>query len=305
MIVVADLTKKFDSKPVIQGLSFKIKPGEIVGLLGPNGAGKTTTLRMLAGVLPPTGGTIEINGQNFGSEAEKIKKNIGFLPEDNPLYEELTVEEYLNFWAEIKEVPAGEKQAAIDFVVKNCGIKEVYYRPISELSKGYRQRVGLAQAILTQPDILLLDEPTEGLDPNQRHDIAGLIMSLGKERTVIISSHVLSEVAKICTRLMIIHQGKIVADDTPENMRRIGENSTLIEAELLGENIQPTLEKLPGVKSVTNPRPNYYLIEAGGKTDLRRTLFETAISNHWILLTLTRKERGLEEVFSELTITHE
>ena len=171
MIALTKLSKRFDRQFVVNDLNLKIKQGEIVGLLGPNGAGKTTTLRMIAGVLPPSKGTVVIDDKNIEADGI-VKKRIGFLPENNPLYDELTVEEYLSFWSDMKEIPQGERQEAIDFVVDRCGISEVYYRPISELSKGYRQRVGLSQAILTKPDILILDEPTEGLDPNQRQDIA-------------------------------------------------------------------------------------------------------------------------------------
>lgn len=301
MITVQNLSKRYDTKPVINDLSFKISKGEIVGLLGPNGAGKTTTLKMLSGVLPPTKGSIEIDGYNVWQQDSTVKKRIGFLPENNPLYEELTVEEYLDFWSSIKGVSKSEKHEAIDFVVSRCGISDVYYRPIGELSKGYRQRVGLSQAILTRPDILILDEPTEGLDPNQRHDIAQLITNLGKERTVIISSHVLPEVSKICTRLVIIHQGKIVADESPENFKHLGQNSSLIETEIIGQDVPTVLEKLPGVKTVSKIRDNFYLIEVSDKEDIRQEVFKAAVANRWTLLTLVKKEQAIEDVFSQLT----
>lgn len=300
MIELTKLSKRFDRQFVVSDVNLKIKQGEIVGLLGPNGAGKTTTLRMIAGVLPPSKGTVIIDDKNIESEGI-VKKRIGFLPENNPLYDELTVEEYLSFWSDMKEIPQGERQEAIDFVVDRCGITDVYYRPISELSKGYRQRVGLSQAILTKPDILILDEPTEGLDPNQRQDIAALIRDLGKERTVIISSHVLSELAKIVNRMVIIHKGAIVADETPDNLRRLGSSSQIVEIEVKGNHVLSTLKKIDGVIDVHETKKDYYVVEVEKKQDIREKLYKLAIKNKWTLLTLVAKERAIEDVFSQLT----
>jgi ABC-2 type transport system ATP-binding protein len=301
MIVLNDLSKRFDHRFVVDGLNLKIKPGEIVGLLGPNGAGKTTTLRMLAGVLPPSRGSVLINNQNLKEFGKDIKKIIGFLPENNPLYDDLTVEEYLNFWAEIKGLVSSQKEEALDFVIKNCGIGEVFYRLIGELSKGYRQRVGLAQAILARPEILILDEPTEGLDPNQRQEIAKLIRNLGNKRTVIISSHVLGEISRISTRLVIIHQGKIVADETPEDLKKLGGKTVLIEVEVEGKGVKKVLENIPGVLKVEQEEENHFLLETERGKDIREDVFKTAVSKHWILKNLTLKEKDIEEVFRILT----
>jgi ABC-2 type transport system ATP-binding protein len=300
MIVLDGISKSYNHQVVIDDINLKIKKGEIVGLLGPNGAGKTTTLRMIAGVLPPTKGNIRIDDSNLESDPS-LKKRIGFLPENNPLYDEMTVEEYLSFWADMKEIPKNEKQEAINFVVDHCGIAEVFYRPINELSKGYRQRVGFSQAILTKPDILILDEPTEGLDPNQRQDIANLIRQLGKERTVIISSHVLGELSKIASRMVIIHKGAIVADDTPDNLKKIGKSSSVIEMEIKGNGILSALKKVDGVVKVTEQRKNYFVIEANRKDDIREDLYRLSVKNKWILLTLLSRERAIEDVFGELT----
>ncbi len=300
MIALTKLSKRFDRQFVVNDVNLKIKQGEIVGLLGPNGAGKTTTLRMIAGVLPPSKGTVVIDDANIETDSV-VKKRIGFLPENNPLYDELTVEEYLSFWSDMKEIPQGERQEAIDFVVDRCGIVEVYYRPISELSKGYRQRVGLSQAILTKPDILILDEPTEGLDPNQRQDIAALIRDLGKERTVIISSHVLSELAKIVNRMIIIHKGAIVADETPDNLRRLGSSSQIVEMEVKGNHVISTLKKVDGVMDVHEAKKDYYVVEVEKKLDIREKLYKLSVKNRWTLLTLVAKERAIEDVFSQLT----
>lgn len=300
MITISNLSKKFNNNLVVDNININIKQGEIVGLLGPNGAGKTTSLRMIAGVLPPSKGSVQIDGQDITIN-NSLKKNIGFLPENNPLYDDLTVEEYLSFWADIKGIPQDGKKDAIDFVVERCGIGEVYYRPIGELSKGYRQRVGFSQAILSQPDILILDEPTEGLDPNQRQDIATLIKDLSHERTVIISSHVLSELAKIANRMIIIHKGAIVADETPENLRKLGSNAQIVEIEVKGQKVLSELKKIDGVVNVTQTKNNYFEIEVGKKKDIREKLFNLAVAKKWIILTLFAKERAIEDVFSQLT----
>ncbi len=297
---VTHLVKEYGSLRAVNNISFTVSAGEIVGLLGPNGAGKITTLRMIAGVLPPSKGSVVIDETNIETNGF-VKKLIGFLPENNPLYEELTVEEYLSFWSDMKEIPQGERQEAIDFVVDRCGITEVYYRPISELSKGYRQPVGLSQAILTKPDILILDEPTEGLDPNQRQDIAALIRDLGKERTVIISSHVLSELAKIVNRMVIIHKGTIVADETPDNLRRLGSSSQTVEMEVKGNHVLSTVKKVDGVIDVHETKTDYFVVEVEKKLDIREKLYKLAIKNKWTLLTLVARERAIEDVFSQLT----
>jgi len=284
---------------VVKDVTLTIKQGEIVGLLGPNGAGKTTTLRMIAGVLPATKGLVIIDGQEMRKHDKTLKEMIGFLPEENPLYEEMTVEEYLRFWADIKGI-ANQKKA-LDFVVKHTGTSEVYFRPIAELSKGFRQRVGLSQAILSKPQILILDEPTEGLDPNQRQEIQKLMKSLGKKRTVIIASHVLSEVSKLCNRIIIIHKGKIVADDTAENLRKAKSKKQIIEAEIKGKRVISTLKSIKGISKVSEKKHDYFVLEASGKKDLRQEIFKTAVKNRWTLLTLFKKEMELEDIFAKLT----
>ena len=284
---------------MVKDVNLTIRQGEIVGLLGPNGAGKTTTLRMIAGVLPATKGSVVIDEQEMKKHGKDLKKMIGFLPEENPLYEEMTVEEYLRFWADIKGIP--DQKKALDFVVKHAGISEVYYRRIAELSKGFRQRVGLSQAILSKPQILILDEPTEGLDPNQRQEIQKLIKSLGKKRTVIIASHVLSEVSKLCNRIIIIHKGKIVADDTAENLRKAKSKKQIIEAEIKGKRVISTLKSIKGVSKVSKRKNDYFVLETSGKEDLRQEIFKTAVKKRWTLLTLLKKEMELEDIFAKLT----
>jgi ABC-2 type transport system ATP-binding protein len=300
MIIVNHIFKRYNNRMVVSDVHLKIKEGEIVGLLGPNGAGKTTTLRIIAGVLPPTEGSVRFDDVDLESDVN-LKRFIGFLPENNPLYDEMTVEEYLSFWADIKQVPKDKKREAVNFVVDRCGIADVYYRPISELSKGYRQRVGFSQAILTKPKVLILDEPTEGLDPNQRQDIANLIKQLGKERTVIISSHVLGELSKIASRMVIIHKGAIVADDTPENLKKFGSSTQVIEMEVRGRNVLSTLKRISGVTEVSQRGKNYFVIKVDRKDDIREELYSLSVRNKWVLLTLLAKERAIEDVFSQLT----
>ncbi|MGB9911722.1 MAG: ABC transporter ATP-binding protein [Microgenomates group bacterium] len=301
MIEVKGLKKRFGQVKALDGLSFKIGRGEIVGLLGPNAAGKTTTLNILAGVLPPSEGKVLIDEEDLEENSLLLKQKIGFLPENNPLYEEMLVEEYLRFWAEVKGLTKEEQKKAVDFVVKNCGLKEVFYRPVGELSKGFRQRVGLAQAILTKPEILLLDEPTEGLDPNQRREISGLIKSLGKDRTVIISSHVLAELEKMVDRMIIINKGKLVADGKVEELKRMGGGVNLLEVEIHGKGVKEGLVKIPGVLRVEELRKDYYLLEVEGKKDLREEIFKTAVAKKWVLLTMFSRGRAIEEVFAQLT----
>lgn len=222
MIKAVNISKKYSGKTVVDGLNISVTKGEIVGILGPNGAGKTTTIRMIAGTLPPSAGEVLVDGKNIIDGGEEQKNLIGYLPENNPLYENLTVQENLEFWSDIKQIPESQKKLVINNLIKELGLKDVFYRPIGELSKGYKQRVGLSQALIGDPKILLLDEPTEGLDPNQRKEIQNMVSGFGKERTVIICSHVLSEITKMCTRAIIINHGRVVADDSLNNLTGFG-----------------------------------------------------------------------------------
>jgi ABC-2 type transport system ATP-binding protein len=301
MITLDNIHKMFGNTLAVEGISLSIEPGEIVGLLGPNGAGKTTTLRILAGVLPPTKGKVTIDGKRFDKDEYTIKQRIGYLPENNPLYDELTVEEHLNFWTRMKGIPETEKKEAIAFAVDKTGISSVYYRLIGELSKGFRQRAGLAQAILAQPEILLLDEPTEGLDPNQRRDIQVLLQDLKKSRTVIVSSHVLGEISKLANRIIIIHEGMVVGDDTPQKLVKRQAGSQELKVEIKGKAVMTNLKKLKGVKVVEKMEPEVYRVVTGQKKDIRSEIFDLAVKKKWKLLGVTEIERQLEDVFSELT----
>ena len=301
MISLDSVSKHFDHLQVINNISLQISEGEVIGLLGPNGAGKTTTLRMITGILPPSSGTITINKSDPIKDVQ-IRQSIGYLPENNPLYGEMTVEEWLKFWWQIRGINSNETmEDSIRDVVQKTGLEQVYYRLISELSKGYRQRTGLAQAMLGNPKIMILDEPSEGLDPNQRKEIQKLVKELGAQRTVIISSHVLGEISKMCNRLMIMHQGQIVADGTPEELSNASGSQQTIEIEAKGKSISTQLKKIPGVTDVNKLDTNRYQIVIETPQDLRLEIYNTAVKNKWELYELTRKQVELEDVFSKLT----
>ncbi len=298
MIELSQVSKRFGSQRVINNISFKINEGEIVGLLGPNGAGKTTTLRMITGVLPASSGRVMVEDENPLDNVE-VRKKLGYLPEDNPLYRDMTVEEWLKYWVKIKQLPNSEDQ--IRTVVKKTGLESVYYRLIGELSKGFRQRTGLAQAMLGNPKVLVLDEPSEGLDPNQRQEIQKLVKELGQKRTVIVSSHVLGEVAKMCNRLMILHQGQIVADGTADELTMTKGGKQIIEVEVKGKGVKTGLKELKGVVAVTDEENSRYRLTVKGSEDMRLAVFQLAKKQNWDLYELTRKKVELAEVFSELT----
>ena len=304
MIDVKHVHKKFGPTTVVNDVSFSVKQGEVVGFLGPNGAGKTTTVRMIAGVLPPTRGTVEIDGVNLFDEEISHRPHIGYLPENNPIYDDMTVEEFLRMWANLKHIPDAIQQERIDDAVKSAGLDDVFYRPISELSKGYRQRTGLAQAILSQPDILLLDEPTEGLDPNQRNDIHRLIKGLGKKRTVIICSHVLPEITKMCDRVLIINNGQVVADSPTKDLNTLNQGETQYEVVLEGSKVKTTLEGLKSVTKVDRVKEDVgsrYIVSVDSDRDLRLELFDLAKSKKWKLYELMRRQQNLEDIFARLT----
>jgi ABC-2 type transport system ATP-binding protein len=299
MIRLKKVIKEFADIRAVNNISLSFPSGRIIGLVGPNGAGKTTTLRMIAGVLPSTKGEVLINKKSLVKYPD-LKQEIGYLPENNPLYDDMTVEEFLNFWADLKGLAGEEKQEAIDFVVKSTGIQSVYYRIISTLSKGFKQRVGLSQAILTKPKILLLDEPTEGLDPNQRKEIKELIASLGKNRTVIIASHVLSEISQLAKRVVVIANGKVVADDEVAKLIKMGEKQ-VVELEIKGRAVLSNLKNIKGVKNIEKAGINLYSLEAEGGKDIREEIFKQVKKHNWTLLSMKEKQLELEDVFSKLT----
>ncbi|MFH1724033.1 MAG: ATP-binding cassette domain-containing protein [Elusimicrobiota bacterium] len=311
MITVRELSKRFGATVAVDRISFEVGRGEVLGFLGPNGAGKTTTLRMLSGYLPPTGGTAELGGRDVVEAGLEVRRRIGYLPENNPLYEEMDVCEYLEWTAEIRGFSGQARTNRIRSAVEACGLGEVLGRPIGLLSKGYRQRAGLAAAILHDPDILLLDEPTSGLDPNQAREVRDLILKLKEAKTVVLSTHILPEVQASCDRVVIIHRGRIAASGTPKELKRAASGLGLIHLSLKASDVdlasaRETLETVPGVErsdaSEEDGELRFSLTCRPEAGDLRETFFRIAVEKSWTLLHLNREEASLEHVFRELTL---
>ncbi len=305
MISVEGVTKRFGELVAVRDLDFEVNKGEVVGFLGPNGAGKTTTMRMLTVTLEPDEGRVLYDQVPISQDLTAAKERLGYLPETNPLYEEMLVVEYLEYAAYLRQLSPVTARSAISDAVDETGIDEVFFRPVSELSKGYRHRVGLAAAILHHPEILVLDEPTEGLDPNQRVDIRNLVSELGKERTVLLSTHVLQEVEATCTRLLIINRGSLIASGTVAELLSssgVGISRYTVEAE--GDDVAEALSRLPGVDShqiePVEGRTRVRLAVAGND-ELRPEIFRLANERGWVLWELHRGQASLEQLFRELT----
>ena len=307
MIEVRDLTKYYGPLLAVEHLDFQVAAGEIVGFLGPNGAGKTTTLKMLAGYLAPTSGTARINGFDCVEQSLEVRRSLGYLPENVSLYPDLTVVQFLRFAAQAKGVEAAGQAAEIHRVMASCGLEEVKGKLVAALSKGFRQRLGLAQALLHQPPVLILDEPTIGLDPFQIVEIRSLIKNLEGAHTVILSSHILPEVAQLCHRVIIINRGRIVAVDTPDNLSRQLGRGARISLAVQGPEPQVTaaLETVPGVSRVLNRGEGRYLVEGGNDQDLRPELARLLVQQGFGLLELKAQEFTLEEVFLNLVTDEE
>lgn len=307
MIEAQDLTKYYGPHLAISRLTFAVAPGEIVGFLGPNGAGKTTTLKILAGFLAPTSGTARINGFDCLADSLKARRSLGYLPENAPLYPDLTVHQFLGFAARAKGVPAAGQDREIEQVVEGCGLQEVRRTLIASLSKGFRQRVGLAQALLNSPPLLILDEPTIGLDPSQIVEIRQLIKELAGSHTVILSSHILPEVSQLCQRVIIINRGQIIASDTPENLSRQLSRGVRLSVVVDGpaDTVLSALQGLAGVTEVTAQGEQRYLVAGGANGSLAPELARLVVSRGWSLLELKPLEFTLEEVFLNLVTTEE
>jgi ABC-2 type transport system ATP-binding protein len=304
LLSLSNVSKRFDGVTAVDGASFDIDRGEVVGFLGPNGAGKSTTMRLITQYYEPDAGEIRFDGVPLAIAARDAKRRIGYLPENNPLYGDMLVAEYLEFVARLRALEGGERRAALDEAVTRAALAEVYYRPIGELSKGYRQRVGLAQAILHRPDLLVLDEPTEGLDPNQRVEIRRLIAELGRDRTVLLSTHVLPEVQHMCTRLLVIHQGKIAADGSVDQLVRQAEGLVQIRLEVDGKGVAEAVAQLDGVRGVTPAGGGAHtavIVTADASHDVRPELFRLAHQRGWTLYELHQETRSLEDLFHQLT----
>jgi ABC-2 type transport system ATP-binding protein len=303
MIEVENLGKTYVDEPVVRDLSFFVPEGQVLGFLGPNGAGKTTVMRMLTAFLPPTTGRVVVAGVDLDQDPVGLRRNVGYLPENVPLYPEMRVDEFLRFRADVEEVPRGEVHARIEDVVERCLVGDVRRQVIGTLSKGYRQRVGLAGALIHQPPVLILDEPTVGLDPNQIIKVRELITELGRDHTVLLSTHILPEVEQVCERVFIIDRGRVVADGTPDALRTklIGNPSLAVELKGANGSARAALEELPGVVGIRDRGEGRYLLEHVAGSDPREAVFKTAVEQGWVLLALTPQQASLEDVFVRLT----
>ena len=308
MIEVSNLTKKYGDHIAVDHLSFRVEKGQIYGFLGPNGAGKSTTMNIITGYLAATEGTVTIDGKDIQKDPEEAKRSIGYLPELPPLYVDMTVREYLEFVAELKKVPKKERKQQIDEVMEMTQITDMQQRLIRNLSKGYRQRVGLAQAILGYPEVIILDEPTVGLDPKQIIEIRDLIRKLGENHTVILSSHILSEVSAVCDHIMIIAHGKLVASDSPENMQKLMSGSMELNLEVKGSAaaVKSALQEISQIDRIeenTEASKNVAKMKVISKenADIREQVFYALADAKLPILEMTHAEKSLEDIFLELT----
>jgi ABC-2 type transport system ATP-binding protein len=303
LIEVEALTKRFVDRDAVANVSFFVPEGEVLGFLGPNGAGKTTTMRMITGFLPATSGSVRVAGIDLARDPLGVRSRIGYLPENVALYGEMRVEEYLRFRAAIEGVPRKDVAARVDETCGRTMIGDVRRQLIGTLSKGYRQRVGLAATLVHKPAVLILDEPTVGLDPRQIVKIRELIAELGRDHTVILSTHILPEVEQVCRRVLIIDQGKLVADGTPEQLRRgiAGAAEVVTQLEAPEAEARAALEKLPGASTVRSGGNGRFHISVEGGADLRCAVFSLAVEKHWVLLELSQTTPSLEDIFLRLT----
>ena len=311
MIEVQHITKRYGRVTAVDDVSFRVERGEILGFLGPNGAGKTTTMRILTGYMPPTEGKATVAGHDLFTHPIEAKRRTGYLPETPPLYPDMTVREYLEFVAKIKGVPAKERRDRVTTVMQRTHVADMASRHCSKLSKGYRQRVGLAQALIHNPEVLILDEPTAGLDPKQIIETRDLIRSLAGDHTIVLSTHILPEVAQTCQRVVIINKGRVVAVDTPENLtgRLKGAETMYVQIDGAGADAETALQSIAGVTRVaasdTRGTAVAYEVESTRGTDVRREIARTVVGRGWGLLELRPMRMSLEEIFLQVVTTDE
>ena len=307
MIEVKNITKKYGSFTAIDNISFKIEEGEIIGLLGPNGAGKSTTMNMITGYIEPTEGEISIEGYDISKKAKKAKAQIGYMPEGVPLYSDLTVKEFVTYMAELKKVDRKTRKEKVEKIIEQTGLKDVEKKLTRNLSRGYKQRVSMAGALVGEPKILILDEPTVGLDPKQITEIRALIKELGNTHTIILSSHILSEVSQICNKVIIINKGKIVAIDTPENLEKkvSTNNATYVTVEDTENKIETIKEKIPEIKNFKLIKENedgtkQYVLESDKDVDLRKIVFNEFAKENITIFEMKKADTTLEDAFMKL-----
>ncbi|PIQ60551.1 MAG: ABC transporter [Bacteroidetes bacterium CG12_big_fil_rev_8_21_14_0_65_60_17] len=307
MIEVDHLVKLYGAERAVNDISFEVKQGEVLGFLGPNGAGKSTTMKTITCYLPPTEGTVRVDGRDVRTDGLEVRRRIGYLPEHTPLYTDMVVRDYLAFMARMRGVDPGDVRDRIRDMAARCGLESVLHKQIDTLSKGFRQRVGLAQAMIHNPPILILDEPTTGLDPNQIVEIRELIRSIGQEKTVILSTHILPEVQASCDRVLIIHRGNLVADGTPGELQAgyQGAQTVHIRVDADARAVWQVLAPLEGVEVAHQEQDaegwTHCVVSTREKADLRPELFRLAVENGWTLAELYRDEADLEDVFRQLT----
>ena len=307
MIEVSNLTKRYAGRTAVGDISFHVARGEIVGLLGPNGAGKSTTMRILSCFMPATSGTVRVAGFDVFHDSAEVRRRIGFMPENNPLYPEMRVREYLKFRARIKGLGWRRSRERVDTVMEQCGLADVQKRIIGQLSKGYRQRVGLADALVHEPELIILDEPTIGLDPNQIRSVRQLIKSLAGKHTVLISTHILPEAEMMCSRMLIMFDGKILAADTPENLQRLMAGGSQIVAEIAAgaAELNSAFSQLPGIEqfdvSASEGEFQRCALTPRDGQDLRQAIFALARERGWVLRELTRSRHSLEDIYVQVT----
>ncbi|MBC8111196.1 MAG: gliding motility-associated ABC transporter ATP-binding subunit GldA [Verrucomicrobia bacterium] len=300
-VVVSGLTKVYGSQKAVDAISFTAQQGEILGFLGPNGAGKSTTMKIITGYLPPSAGKAEVLGFDVERNAMQVRRNIGYLPEHNPLYVDMYVHEYLHFIGSLHQLKGKRLKEKTAEIIEKVGLTVEQNKKIGALSKGYRQRVGLASTLLHDPQVLILDEPTTGLDPNQIIEIRNLIKNLGKEKTIIFSSHLMQEVEAICNRVLIINHGKLVADNKVTDLQQLHDRQITVLVEFASQIDVNILNQLADIEQVEKISENQYAITAKGNTDLRASIFKLAAENQWTLVGLRQEESSLENVFQKLT----
>jgi len=309
MITANGLIKNFGQRRAVDDVSFEVQEGEVVGILGPNGAGKTTTIRMVAGFLTPNAGTVWVNGIDVASDPVAAQKHIGYMPETTPLYEDMTVSGFLHFLAEIRNFSGAERDRRVDEVLERCFLQPVRNQSIDTLSKGYRQRTCFAQTLLHDPDILLLDEPTEGLDPNQKQVVRDMIREMSKDKVIMLSTHVLEEVEAICTRAIIMSAGKVVADDTPAALRARSDYYNAVTLEVKGKDVIETLGKLPTIAKIqtleANETHQQLLLFPMSKKPIAADVLDAARTHDWTLFDLKVDEGRFDEVFHRITTTED
>ena len=305
-ISVQNLTKEYGQQKAVDDISFEVKTGEILGFLGPNGAGKSTTMKIITCFLKPTNGQVSLDGYSIEDDSQEVRRRIGYLPENNPLYLDMSIIDYLRYTAQLQKIEPSRIDERIKEMIDVCGLNNEKHKNIGELSKGYRQRVGLAQALIHDPDVLILDEPTTGLDPNQIVEIRSLIKKIGHEKTVMLSSHILKEVELTCDRILIINKGKLVANGTTEELSRraSGSNRLLLQIQSKDGAAGDALNNLPSVAAVqpADRESGTWQIDSTAGNDAREDIFRLCVEKNWVILQMTPLQTSLEDIFRELTI---